>query len=352
MKKLRSNQRPDNLLAREAWQSGRWSRRIYLLILASIGLIVLNYTVGDAIILRADGMVVRNRYAVAATFPAKVSQVYVTEGDTITAGQVLAKLESADILKDIAQLSVQYADISARDAQIKIRAATNQDLLPLAEQHARQTAQAVQQYKSMKGLIPTGRQDQALGSEYTTAARLAELKNEAAVIEKQLPLVDVARQKAEGALTQLDNFYDDGKVRAPAAGVVGTKVPVPGEVVRFGDVLFDVYGDQSQVLAYLPEMYLFPIGPGQKVEISGGRTSAVGVISAVLPVADALPPEFQNTFRPRDRGQLVRIAVPADVKFAVSQKISISGCAFGWCWASEEASAGSTIARLWKSLTS
>lgn len=157
---------------------------------------------------------------------------------------------------------------------------------------------------------------------------------------------------AEGALAQLDNFYDSGRVRAPVGGVIGAKVPAPGEVVRFGDVLFDIYGNQSQVLAYLPQMYLFNIGPGQKVEISGGRTSAVGVISAVLPVADALPPEFQNTFRPRDRGQLVRIALPADSKFAVSQKISIRGCAFGWCWVSDESSGNSTLARLWKSLTS
>lgn len=344
MKRLRTNNSKPEPKVAGSWRNGRWSRRIYVLILACIGLAILNYAVGDAVILRADGMVVRNRYAVAATYPAKVAAVYVKEGARVEEGQILARLESAEILKDIAQLSLQYADISARDTQIKVRSATNQDLMPLAERHAEQTAGAVRQYSTMKGLIPTSRQDQALGSEYMTASRLAELKNEARIMEQQLPLMEKAQARAESALLQLDTFYDDGKIRAPVAGIVGAKIPVVGQVAPFGYTLFDVYGERSSVLAYLPEMYLFPLREGQRVEVSAaGRTRAIGTIEAILPLADALPPEFQNMFRPRDRGRLVRIALPADTKFAVSEKIRVTGCAAGWCWTSDQ-SMGRTLA--------
>ncbi len=335
MKYLRSTNNIQERRPPESWRNGRWSRRIYVLILSGIGLAILNYAVGDALILRADGMVVRNRYAVAATYPAKVAAVYVKEGDRIEQGQILARLESAEILKDIAQLSLQYADISGRDTQFKVRSATNQDLMPLAERHAEQTAGAVRQHSTMKGLIPASRQDQALGSEYITASRLAELKNEARIIEQQLPLMEKAQARAESALLQLDSFYDEGNIRAPVAGIVGTKIPVAGQVAPFGDTLFDVYGERSSVLAYLPEMYMFPLQEGQKVEISAaGRARSMGTIEAILPVADALPPEFQNMFRPRDRGRLVRIALPPGTTFAVSEKIRVSGCAVGWCWTS------------------
>jgi multidrug resistance efflux pump len=352
MKRIKSQKRIDTLATQDRRQSGRWTRAIYLGLLAIIALVVLNYTLGDAVVLRADGMVVRDRYAVAATFPAKVAAVYVQKGDYVEKDHVLAKLESAEILKDIAQLSVQYADISTRDAQLKIRSETTKELLPLAEKHAEQTASAVRQHAKMADLIPTGRKDEALGSEYTTAARLAELKSESKVIRGQLPLMQAAQDRAAKALTQLEAFYDQGNIRAPLSGIVGSTIPIPGQVAKFGDVLFDIYGTRSEVLAYLPEMYLFPLEVGQTVEISGGRSSEIGTVDAILPVTDALPPEFQNTFRPRDRGRLVRIKLPEDNGFAISQKIEVSGCALGWCWPSSTGDTRSLVSRVWSSLKS
>lgn len=351
MKRLRSTTNVDTINLDRDWKSGQWTRRIYLVVLALIALVILNYTVGDAVMLRADGMVVRDRYEVAATFPAKVSAVFADQGDRVDGGQVLAKLESAEILKDIAQLSVQFADVSTRDAQLEIRAATTQALMPLAERHAEESARAVERYDSMKGLIPTNRKDEALGSEYLTAERLAGLKNESRIITKQLPLIEAAQERAKSALSQLDAFYDQGNIKAPLPGVLGSKVPVPGQVVSFGDVLFELYGTRAEVLAYLPDMYLFSLNVGDKVRITGGRTSAIGTVEAILPVTDALPPEFQNTFRPRDRGQLMRIALPADNDFAIAQKIEVSGCVAGWCWASPDETRPSLISRLWASFT-
>jgi multidrug efflux pump subunit AcrA (membrane-fusion protein) len=204
MKRLRSRPRVDTLQKQHRWDPGRWGRRVYLILIAAIALIILDYAVGDAVLLRADGMVISDRYAVGATYPAKVAAVYIKEGEHIAPGQVLAKLESAAILKDIAELSVQYADITARNAQLKIRAGTTHDLMPLAEKHANQTARAMAKYEKMPELIPTIRKDQALGSEYATAARLAELKSESRVIGRQLPLLDEAHKRAKDALTQLE----------------------------------------------------------------------------------------------------------------------------------------------------
>lgn len=347
MKRLRSHPRVDTLAVGHRWDPVRWGRRIYLVIISVLALIILNYFFGDALILRADGLVVNQRYAVSATYAAKVAAVYVKEGDHVTEGQVLAKLESAEVLKDIAQLSVQYADLAARDAQLSIRAKTTRDLIPLAERHAQQTANAIVKYDTMKELIPTILRDQALGSEYTTAARLAELKSESSVIEKQLPLLDAAEKRAANALAQLEAFYDQGNIKASVGGLVGSRLTVPGQAVKFGDTLFDIYGTTSQVLAYLPEMYLFGVRPGDKVNIRGGGRTVVGTVEAVLQVTEALPPEFQNTFRPRERSQLIRISLPEHNDFAVAQKIEVRGCAAGWCWASDEKAGESMVSRLW-----
>ena len=87
------------------------------------------------------------------------------------------------------------------------------------------------------------------------------------------------------------------------------------------------------MLAYLPEMYLFGLKAGDRVTVSAGASGTAGEIDAILSVADALPAEFQNMFRPRDRSRLVRIGIPPGHDFAISQKVRVGGCALGWCWA-------------------
>jgi hypothetical protein len=46
----------------------------------------------------------------------------------------------------------------------------------------------------------------------------------------------------------------------------------------------------------------------------------------VLPVTEALPPEFQLPNRAHGRGQLVRVSFADEHRFAVAEKIHVTGC--------------------------
>jgi multidrug resistance efflux pump len=109
-------------------------------------------------------------------------------------------------------------------------------------------------------------------------------------------------------------------------------VPIAGQVVKFGDELTQVYGSEAYVLAYLSDTYLFSVAAGQKVDVRVGATRTTGRIETVLGVADALPPEFQNMFRPRDRSRLLRVTLDNPSAIAISQKVRVSSCGIA-CWA-------------------
>ena len=337
MQRIRTRPRLDKLLNQHRSAKAAWGRRLYLTLLCGLGLALLNYLLGDAILLRADGILLTDRQIIAATYPAKVAAVRVKEGEGVAQGAVLVELQSADMLKDIADLSVRNADLAARETQLRVSAASVQTLLPLAQRNAREGADAVARIDTLsdRGLVSMQSMTQALSAGYDMAAKLAELRGQSEILDGQLLLVEQSHRRASEALAQLEAFYDRGAVRAVSDGTVGSRVPVAGEVVRFGDELLQIYGDKAYVLAYLPDMYLFAVSPGDKVEVSGGAGSrVVGKVEAILGVADALPPEFQNTFRPRDRSRLVRISLPKDHGFAISQKVRVGGCVLGWCWRS------------------
>ena len=298
-------------------------------------------------ILRADGLVIADRSIAGATYAGRVSKVLVREGQRVLAGDVVVELESADMLRDIAQASAQNADLAVREAQLRVRAVTLGALVPMAERHARESAVVVGKLDRMtaNGLVSSQRFDQALGTEYDAASRLAGLRAEAVLFANEMPLIVRSRERASETLRQLEAFYDKGIIRTTRDGTAGTRVPAPGQVVKFGDDLLQIHGDKASLLAYLPDIYLFTLVPGDKVELTGGSARAEGVVEALLAVTDALPPEFQSTFRPRDRSRLLRIRLPAEHGFAVSQKVQVRGCALGWCWRSHPVP--ELVASLW-----
>lgn len=334
MKRIRTRTRIDILASDQRTSPVRWGRRIYFAILLALVFLGLDWAIGDALILRADGLVIADRSVAAATYAARVTKVLVTEGQRVAAGDVVAELESPDMLRDIAQVSARNAELSLRDVQLRARAITLASLMPLAERHARESADVVEKLDTMRtpGLVSSLRRDQALGAEYDAASGLAALRAEAALLASELPAVTHESERAGQTLDKLAASYDNGLVRAPRSGTVGTRLPAPGQVIKFGDELLQIYGDDRHVLAYLPDIYLFTLAPGDQVTLTSGSARAEGTVEALLAVTDALPPEFQSTFRPRDRGQLVRITLNTDNTFAVSQKIQVRGCALGWCF--------------------
>jgi multidrug resistance efflux pump len=334
MQRLRKRPRLDTLASQQRAGTAAWGRRIYLCLLAMLALAVLDYAIGDVVFFRADGIALANRQIVAATYAGRVVDVRVREGQSVGNNAVLVRLESADMLKEIAELSSRNAELASKTGELRLKLATIDAVLPLADRHAKESAVAMKKLDSIagRGLVSITRLDQALGSNFGTASRLADLEGQSKILGGEIALLEAAFRQAEHALGQFEAFYDQGWVKSATAGVVGPRVPVLGQVVKFGDELMQVYGSQAYVLAYLPDTYIFSIVPGQEVAVGVGTTGTTGRIETVLGVADALPPEFQNMFRPRDRSRLIRVALDDPSAIAISQKVRVTACGV-LCWA-------------------
>ncbi len=335
LQRLRKHQRIDNLGAQQRAGSVRWGRMVYLSLLATFGGSLAYYLIGGIFILSIDGTVMMERHAVDASYPAKITEVYVKEGAKVEKCTPLLKLESFDMVKQLADLALRDGELAVREGQLQGRLDVIRSVAPLAQRSARESTDIVALFDtvSSRGIVPALTKNDALRGSLQASERIAELSSQEVATESELALVARSRTVSSEAMEQLRGIYDDGYVRASGSGFIGAKVPVIGHVVTVGESLMEINGGKTYVLAYLPDRYLFSISEGMAVNISAGSESGKGRIDAVLTVADALPDEFQNQFRPRDRSRLVRIAVEGHNPFAVSQKVWVTGCAFGFCWA-------------------
>jgi len=76
---------------------------------------------------------------------------------------------------------------------------------------------------------------------------------------------------------------------------------------------------------------LFDVEEGQKVAVKARGQMVAGYIEKVLPVTEALPPEFQLPNKTRGRGQLVQVALSDANAFAIDQKSQVTSCYFQNC---------------------
>jgi len=292
------------------------------------------YLVGSMVVLSIDGTVLKDRYSVGASYPGKVVDVYVKEGDQIEAGTPLLRLESFEMVQELANFALRDSDLSIREGQLRGKLTAFEAVSALAERTAFEAKATASQFDTVsgRGIVSSLSKDDALRNSFQAAERVAQLQSEKSATEYELELLQQSRTIFREAISKLNGIYDNGYLRASMPGTVGAKVPIPGQIVKFGDELMQINGGKSYILAYLPDEYLFNISEGMPVNVKGGAQSAKGRVDAILTVADALPAEFQNMFRPRDRSRLARITLDERNPFAVSQKVTISGCAFGYCW--------------------
>ena len=325
--KLKKRPRPDDLVTQQRRNTNRAGRYVYLGMLGVFALAMANFLFGDLVFLRADGQVVRDRTTIAATYIARVEAIDVEQGEEVTEGAPVLRVQSADMLERLADLSAGQARLSAKAAEFKIRSETVHRLLPIANKRAAETAKVLAQFEQLSNakLVTSARYDDALRARYEAQEAVVKLEAEQKTLEEEIAALETARADATRALDDLRAHYAEGLVRAPVEGSVGTLVPSAGDVYRPGEPMLSIYSGDAYVLAYLPRRYLFDISTGMKVSVSSGRNTATGVITQILPFTDALPKEFQNTFKPQDRSQLARIKLDTPGTFPLHEKVHLSG---------------------------
>lgn len=343
IRSLRSRVRPDDLKNQvRAGQS--WARRIYLVALLGVTAWIGMQVFGPMLFINADGLIVQEREVVGAAFPAQVTSVSVRPGDAVKAGQLIGTVVSTQMLDIISELTTRQAQAQSRSDQIDARLSAIKAVLPTADHRAARALAALRDLeRAMAGGYSTSiRLAEMSRAHYDAARDSADLRAEASALESEKQALKGNLARIATALGNAIQTYSDGAVVASIAGTVGPKVVAAGTVLRPGEAFADIYDGDQYVLAYLPTNRLYPTYVGRSVLITDGVNSEGGKIQRIERITDALPVEFQSSFRSIDRQQLVRVTLDGTSQFPLFSKIKVTS----------GASALTLISQAWKYLLS
>jgi HlyD family secretion protein len=235
----------------------------------------------------------------------RVDQVLVHEGDHVTKGQLLARLDTtrlklaldqAKALADAQRAQVAKLKAGSRPEEIK-RAAAERDAAQAAANDARQVYRrqldlvakhfvSQQQADSAKNALDAAQERLKAAEEGYRLAVLGPRKEDVVAAEAALAAQDAA-------VAGLEHDIAEGELHAPDAGIIENRVLEPGDMASPQKSAFTLaLTDPVWARVYLPEPALGRIAPGAHATIANDShpgNKIAGWVGYISPTAEFTP---------------------------------------------------------------
>jgi HlyD family secretion protein len=231
--------------------------------------------------IRISGNIEVTAVEVSFKIPGRVSERMVDEGAMVKAGQVIARLESEELVHEVA---LRQADLQAMRAALdellagsrKEEIAQAEAILDATEAEAKRSADDFKRQEALfrREVIPKQKFDAARASYDTSCAQVHQAKEALALVREgpRREQIDQARARlseAEVALALAKTRLGYAILLSPVSGLVMEKNIEPGEQVAAGTPVVTVGElDTVWVRAYINETELGKVRVGQKARVT------------------------------------------------------------------------------------
>ncbi|MFA5627224.1 MAG: secretion protein HlyD [Thiohalomonadaceae bacterium] len=303
----------------------RWILLAFVILAAGgLGLWWLLYETDDDGVLRLYGNVDIREVELAFRQPGRVAVMFFDEGDTVTAGKVMAQLDDRPYREALAAIEAELR--AARAGLDKLRSGSRPQEIAQAQEGVNQAQvvahEAERNFSRQSALLKSGASSQrtadAARADYEQAvASLTSAKAALSLSKDGFRSEDIeagaARvDAAEAALAQANTALADTMLIAPSNAIVMARVREPGSMVTSNSTVYSLsLGDPVYVRAYVSEPDLGRIAPGTQVRVRTDSSNKVylGQIGFISPRAEFTPKTVETTELRTDLVYRLRVVV-------------------------------------------
>ncbi len=251
-----------------------------------------------------NGRIEANQVYVATKYPGRVLEVLYDEGDTVDAGQVVARMDTsaleAQLRQSLAQITEAQDNRNVSLAQVDVKRADYNF--------------ASKQYARSRQLVGTGAvsgQEAELDQSRMLSTR-AELVGAQADATRTLASIDAAKATADRLRAEIK----DAVLVSPIRARIETRLAEPGEVLAQGGRVFSL-NDLSDVYMYvfLPEDVTGKVAVGSEARIvldAAKQYPIRAFVSFVSPMAQFTPKSVETAEERHNLTFRVKLQIPAE----------------------------------------
>lgn len=232
-----------------------------------------------------SGRIESDQIDIAAKLTGRVRDVLVREGDLVSAGQVLARIDTTELQAQRAKYAADVASEEASMLEAKATVVQRQAELTLKEANFRRALKLVG-----TGVISQESRDQAQSERDAARAVLEAAQTNVTARERSI-------EAAQALVDQIDAQIADTILVAPVQGRVLYRLANPGEVLSAGGKVLTII-DLSEIYMeiYLPseEAMRITIGSQARIVFDGADFAVPAKVSFVSPEAQFTPKQVET----------------------------------------------------------
>ena len=269
-----------------------------------------------------NGRLEAKQLFVSTKYPGRIKDVLANEGDTVEAGQIVARMDT------------EALEAQLRAAQAKVQEAAENRKVALTEVQVKVASYdyASKQYQRSRDLVTRGavsEQEAEIDNAKMLASK-AELAGAQAQVVQIGSTIDSARAEAD----RLRSEIQDAVLVSPIRARIETRLSEPGEVLAAGGRVFSL-NDLSDVYmyVYLPEAVTgkVPVGSEARIVLDAAPEYPIRtIVSFVSPMAQFTPKTVETAEERHNLTFRVKLQIPQERlrKFEPLVKVGLPGMGY------------------------
>lgn len=258
----------------------------------------------------ATGLFEATEITVSSEAQGRILCLDIEEGDSVTAGQTVARIDSMQLYLTRIQLQNNARSVVVNRPDIPTQIAS------LREQIAKQQAERTRTTNLLKAGAATQKQLDDLDSAIRVLER--ELAAQLLLLEKSASSIDAQGSSIDFQIAQIDDRLAKCRIASPVSGTVLAKYAEAGELAATGTPLFKV-ADLGRVFlrSYVTSAQLAELKLGQRVGVTaqfGGdrQRQYDGTITWIASQSEFTPKNIQTVDDRADLVYAIKIGVEND----------------------------------------
>lgn len=267
-----------------------------------------------------DAHVESDNVTVSSKMLGRLSKIYVNESDTVKAGQLLAELDSTDILAQKRQSIAGLAQAQASKMQTEAKYNFDLESIKIAQINLSRTEEDFNRAKAQFAgdVISKEQYDHTKKAYETAMAQLTSARSQVQVSKAQVSTAISAIGAANAQTGLVQAQLNNTKLYAPCDGIVAKRWLLPGDITQPGQSIYTINSSKkSWIIIYLEETKMGGIHLGQDVKFHIDAFSKVNFTGKIFSIATGTASQFSLIPASNASGNFTKVTQRIAIKISI-----------------------------------
>ena len=267
-----------------------------------------------------DAVVASDNVTVSPKIMGRISKIYVEEGDSVNQGQLLAELDSIDLLAQKQQVIALKSQTQANKEQSQAKLQYDEKNIKILqiglEKSKEDFDRAKTQYKG--GVITKEQYDHMQKAQETAQAQLEAAKAQILVSKTTIKSAEASVTAAQAQIGVITTQLSNTRLYAPVKGLIAKRWLLPGDIAQPSQAIYTINNNNKfWILVFLEETKMENLHNGQKALIALDTYPDVVFTGKIFTMGSTTASQFSLIPQNNASGNFTKVTQRVAIKISI-----------------------------------